>query len=284
MADLKSELSGSLAKLILGLMLTPAQYDAKQLRKAVEVTTTLVLSASACEDEEVLMVLVPTLPVPPGLSVPQLHNPRLLFPIWKESRAERTTTKACFALKACWELSGLFVAQHAPASSYTKPLREASHCHPWGDHCSGSIALPGTGSHSKARVGVNPWHAPLSTNHTSWDPTSSTLGHFHASSHQPLGWLAGHGGLLVRGIPRVRASPPYLAWVGLRHCVPTQLWHPQHLVMPLSSRGPAQMRKSLSKSWLRGTTRKSRLSMRRMRKVGDRRDRGSTQVLVTDHI
>ncbi|XP_065590801.1 annexin A6 isoform X2 [Cyrtonyx montezumae] len=36
MADLKSELSGSLAKLILGLMLTPAQYDAKQLRKAVE--------------------------------------------------------------------------------------------------------------------------------------------------------------------------------------------------------------------------------------------------------
>ncbi|XP_075622806.1 annexin A6 isoform X2 [Balearica regulorum gibbericeps] len=36
MADLKSELSGSFAKLILGLMLTPAQYDAKQLRKAVE--------------------------------------------------------------------------------------------------------------------------------------------------------------------------------------------------------------------------------------------------------
>uniref|UniRef100_A0A8V0YPV9 Annexin n=1 Tax=Gallus gallus TaxID=9031 RepID=A0A8V0YPV9_CHICK len=36
LADLKSELSGSLAKLILGLMLTPAQYDAKQLRKAVE--------------------------------------------------------------------------------------------------------------------------------------------------------------------------------------------------------------------------------------------------------
>ncbi|XP_075572052.1 annexin A6 isoform X2 [Pelecanus crispus] len=36
MADLKSELSGSLAKLILGLMLTPPQYDAKQLRKAVE--------------------------------------------------------------------------------------------------------------------------------------------------------------------------------------------------------------------------------------------------------
>ncbi|PKU33325.1 annexin a6 isoform x1 [Limosa lapponica baueri] len=42
MADLKSELSGSLAKLILGLMLTPAQYDAKQLKKAVEVTATLV--------------------------------------------------------------------------------------------------------------------------------------------------------------------------------------------------------------------------------------------------
>lgn len=96
MADLKSELSGSLAKLILGLMLTPAQYDAKQLRKAVEVTTTLVLPVSAREDEAVLTVLVPTLPVPSGLSAPQLHTPRLLFPIWKESRAERTTTKTCW--------------------------------------------------------------------------------------------------------------------------------------------------------------------------------------------
>ncbi|XP_074816375.1 annexin A6 isoform X3 [Natator depressus] len=36
MADLKSELSGSLAKLILGLMMTPAQFDAKQLKKAME--------------------------------------------------------------------------------------------------------------------------------------------------------------------------------------------------------------------------------------------------------
>lgn len=37
MADLKSELGGALAKVILGLMMTPAQYDAKQLKKAMEV-------------------------------------------------------------------------------------------------------------------------------------------------------------------------------------------------------------------------------------------------------
>ncbi|XP_066469617.1 annexin A6 isoform X2 [Tiliqua scincoides] len=36
MADLKSELGGPLAKVILGLMMTPAQYDAKQLKKAME--------------------------------------------------------------------------------------------------------------------------------------------------------------------------------------------------------------------------------------------------------
>ncbi|KFW66116.1 Annexin A6, partial [Pygoscelis adeliae] len=51
MADLKSELSGSLAKLILGLMLTPAQYDAKQLRKAVE---------GAGTDESVLIEIMAT--------------------------------------------------------------------------------------------------------------------------------------------------------------------------------------------------------------------------------
>ncbi|NXX39971.1 ANXA6 protein, partial [Tricholaema leucomelas] len=51
MADLKSELSGSLAKLILGLMLTPAQYDAKQLRKAVE---------GAGTDEKVLIEILAT--------------------------------------------------------------------------------------------------------------------------------------------------------------------------------------------------------------------------------
>uniref|UniRef100_A0A8C6Z8H8 Annexin n=1 Tax=Nothoprocta perdicaria TaxID=30464 RepID=A0A8C6Z8H8_NOTPE len=51
MADLKSELSGSLAKLILGLMLTPAQYDAKQLRKAVE---------GAGTDEDVLIEIMAT--------------------------------------------------------------------------------------------------------------------------------------------------------------------------------------------------------------------------------
>lgn len=54
MADLKSELSGSLAKLILGLMLTPAQYDAKQLRKAVEVTAGAMRAAPACPDRVVL--------------------------------------------------------------------------------------------------------------------------------------------------------------------------------------------------------------------------------------
>uniref|UniRef100_A0A672U3B0 Annexin n=1 Tax=Strigops habroptila TaxID=2489341 RepID=A0A672U3B0_STRHB len=51
MADLKSELSGSLAKLILGLMLTPAQYDAKQLKKAVE---------GAGTDESVLIEIMAT--------------------------------------------------------------------------------------------------------------------------------------------------------------------------------------------------------------------------------
>lgn len=37
MADLKSELSGDLERLILGLMMPPAHYDAKQLKKAMEV-------------------------------------------------------------------------------------------------------------------------------------------------------------------------------------------------------------------------------------------------------
>uniref|UniRef100_A0A8W4F9A3 Annexin n=1 Tax=Sus scrofa TaxID=9823 RepID=A0A8W4F9A3_PIG len=36
MVDLKSELSGDLARLILGLMMPPAHYDAKQLKKAME--------------------------------------------------------------------------------------------------------------------------------------------------------------------------------------------------------------------------------------------------------
>ncbi|KAF6080440.1 annexin A6 [Phyllostomus discolor] len=36
MADLKSELSGDLARLILGLMMPPDHYDAKQLKKAME--------------------------------------------------------------------------------------------------------------------------------------------------------------------------------------------------------------------------------------------------------
>ena len=37
MADLKSELSGDLARLILGLMMPPDHYAAKQLKKAMEV-------------------------------------------------------------------------------------------------------------------------------------------------------------------------------------------------------------------------------------------------------
>uniref|UniRef100_A0A2K5NNH4 Annexin n=1 Tax=Cercocebus atys TaxID=9531 RepID=A0A2K5NNH4_CERAT len=36
MSDLKSEISGDLARLILGLMMPPAHYDAKQLKKAME--------------------------------------------------------------------------------------------------------------------------------------------------------------------------------------------------------------------------------------------------------
>jgi annexin A6 len=40
MADLKSEISGDLARLILGLMMPPAHYDAKQLKKAMEVLRT----------------------------------------------------------------------------------------------------------------------------------------------------------------------------------------------------------------------------------------------------
>lgn len=107
MADLKSELSGSFAKLILGLMLTPAQYDAKQLRKAVEVTATLVVSASAHEDKVFFAVVVPALPVARGCEIctPALHTPRLSSPIQRESRAESTRTKTWFALKTCWKPS-----------------------------------------------------------------------------------------------------------------------------------------------------------------------------------
>lgn len=72
MADLKSELSGSLAKLILGLMLTPAQYDAKQLRKAVEVIVTLLVLVAGQENEMVLAVAVPTLLVAQGCECPHV--------------------------------------------------------------------------------------------------------------------------------------------------------------------------------------------------------------------
>jgi annexin A6 len=37
MKDLKSELSKNLERLVIGLMLTPAEFDAKMMRKAIEV-------------------------------------------------------------------------------------------------------------------------------------------------------------------------------------------------------------------------------------------------------
>lgn len=37
MKDLKSELSKNLERLIIGLMLNPAEFDAKMMRKAIEV-------------------------------------------------------------------------------------------------------------------------------------------------------------------------------------------------------------------------------------------------------
>ncbi|XP_066446807.1 annexin A6 isoform X2 [Eleutherodactylus coqui] len=51
MADLKSELSGTLAKLVLGLMMTPAQFDAKQINKAI---------VGAGTDEKVLIEIMAT--------------------------------------------------------------------------------------------------------------------------------------------------------------------------------------------------------------------------------
>lgn len=37
MKDLKSELSKNLERLVIGLMLTPAEFDAKMMKKAMEV-------------------------------------------------------------------------------------------------------------------------------------------------------------------------------------------------------------------------------------------------------
>nr|XP_031526799.1 annexin A6 [Vicugna pacos] len=51
MADLKSEISGDLARLILGLMMPPAHYDAKQLKKAME---------GAGTDEQALIEILAT--------------------------------------------------------------------------------------------------------------------------------------------------------------------------------------------------------------------------------
>lgn len=38
MADLKSELSKNLCRLIMGLMMTPPEFDAKMMKKAMEVS------------------------------------------------------------------------------------------------------------------------------------------------------------------------------------------------------------------------------------------------------
>ena len=46
MKDLKSELSKNLERLIIGLMLTPAEFDAKMMRKAMEVKTTYKATAT----------------------------------------------------------------------------------------------------------------------------------------------------------------------------------------------------------------------------------------------
>lgn len=180
MADLKSELSGSLAKLILGLMLTPAQYDAKQLRKAVEVTATLVVSALAREDEAVFAVVVPTPLVARAVSTPQLHVPpgsHLLYGRKAEQKApgQRPGLHSRPTGSPVWPLCN-------PARS-SQPIHKASQgglllLYRASPLCSGSSDLPGAGSHRRARVGANQWCAPLSTSHTGWDPTSSTLGHF----------------------------------------------------------------------------------------------------------
>uniref|UniRef100_A0A674J0M3 Annexin n=1 Tax=Terrapene triunguis TaxID=2587831 RepID=A0A674J0M3_9SAUR len=56
MADLKSELSGSLAKLILGLMMTPAQFDAKQLKKAMEVNCSVEKFSTAVSEKYLVLI------------------------------------------------------------------------------------------------------------------------------------------------------------------------------------------------------------------------------------
>lgn len=121
LADLKSELSGSLAKLILGLMLTPAQYDAKQLRKAVEVIATLLVSVPAWEDKVVFAVAVPTLLVSRGCEHPQLHMPQGLIS-YREEKIRKYQDKDLVCTQDFLRvLFGLFAAQHAqPAGSHRR--------------------------------------------------------------------------------------------------------------------------------------------------------------------
>lgn len=60
MADLKSEISGTLAKLILGLMMTPAEFDAKQLNKAVAVNIFLYFSLSTIDSFFLYYIIKPS--------------------------------------------------------------------------------------------------------------------------------------------------------------------------------------------------------------------------------
>lgn len=56
MKDLKSELSKNLERLIIGLMLTPAELDAKMMRKAIEVLLIQPLSVQYVQSTYLLIL------------------------------------------------------------------------------------------------------------------------------------------------------------------------------------------------------------------------------------
>lgn len=56
MKDLKSELSKNLERLIIGLMLTPAELDAKMMRKAIEVLLIQPLSVQYVQSTHLLIL------------------------------------------------------------------------------------------------------------------------------------------------------------------------------------------------------------------------------------
>lgn len=70
MADLKSELSKNLQRLILGLMMTPAEFDAKMMKKAMEVR----LHIPPCSDENCFFRSV--------LSLKEQLDLLLFFKLW----------------------------------------------------------------------------------------------------------------------------------------------------------------------------------------------------------